>query len=88
MHGTSRSPAYWKVRKANEVARECEALQTEIVLLHSAARNRDGQIRQLQLVIQQRNETIDQLRYANQKLHLENACLTALLIAPPQRSLS
>ena len=49
------------------------------------------QVGGLELVLHQRLETIDalrgtidQLRSANQKLGLENECLTVLLAAPPQ----
>jgi hypothetical protein len=38
-------------------------------------------MRKLEILIAERNERIDALSYANQKLHLENDCLTALLIA-------
>jgi hypothetical protein len=35
MHGTSRNPAYRKLRKADEVARECETLKIANALLRT-----------------------------------------------------
>jgi hypothetical protein len=69
MHGsgTSRSPAYWKLRKANEVARECEQLKIANALLRSEMAQQRDFVGSLQLVLRQRNETIDAL---NAKLEL------------------
>jgi len=50
--------------------------------LRATVESHQNQIRRLELLVAERCATIDQLRYANQKLHLENDCLTAMLIAP------
>jgi hypothetical protein len=63
MHGTgtSRGSAYWKVRKANEVARECEQLKIANALLKSEMAQQRDFVGGLQLVLRQRNRTIDNL---------------------------
>jgi hypothetical protein len=52
--------------------------------------NKQGTVGRLEVLLRERltridelTGTIDQLRAANQKLNLENHCLTALLTAPP-----
>jgi hypothetical protein len=86
MHGTSRNPAYWKLRKANEVAKECEQLKTANALLHSQLENKDGAMRRLELVVRERNQrvdkliaTIDRLRDQNRRLDEEATRLAEMV---------
>jgi hypothetical protein len=44
---------------------------------------RDGQIERLELAMRERNERIDELRYANERLGLQNEVLVAMIAAPP-----
>ena len=61
MHRTSRNAAYWKLRKADEVAKECEQLRTQLALLHSELAHKQTFVGRLELLIHQRNETINNL---------------------------
>jgi hypothetical protein len=61
MHGTSHSPSYWKLKKANATARECEQLKTQLALAHTELENKQHAVGRLELLIHQRNETIDAL---------------------------
>jgi hypothetical protein len=60
-NGTSRGPAYWKLRKANEVARECEQLRTQLAVAHTQLENKQHAVGQLEILVRQRNETFDTL---------------------------
>ena len=61
MLGDVRFRGYWKLRKAGEVARECETLKTRLALLHTELENKQHAVGRLELLIRQRNETIDNL---------------------------
>jgi hypothetical protein len=79
-----------KVCVASQLQSENDALKTTIVCLRREIENRQGAVARLEVLLCERltridelTGTIDQLRAANQKLHLENHCLTAMLAAPP-----
>ena len=79
---TSRAEATGKSNRMEPFKRQCTKLQIEIVGLRASVESRENQIHALERLIAERNERIDALRYSNQKLGLENDCLTAILIAP------
>ena len=79
---TSRVVALARLRQVVPLERQRNELTSTICNLRTQVQIRDGQIERLELAMRERNERIDELRYANQKLHLQNECLTALLIAP------
>jgi len=79
---TSRVVALARLRQVVPLERQRNELTSTICNLRTQVQIRDGQIERLELLVRERCATIDQLKYANQKLHLENDCLTALLIAP------
>ena len=53
-----------------------------IVNLRAAIEGRENQIRRLELLVEERCATIDRLKYANERLGLENHLLMAMLVAP------
>ena len=86
MPGTSRVEARWKVRKAYEVARECEALKTRLACLNTEMQRQRDYAGRLEYLLHLRTETVDelhakiaQLRAANQKLDAENDRLAEMV---------
>jgi len=79
----SRINALARLRQVAPLERQRQQLTSTICSLRAQVQIRDGRIERLELLVRERNERIDAPRYANQKLHLENDCLTAMLIAPP-----
>ena len=81
---------HWRASPAIEqLERHIDELRTTIICLRRELQTKQTQVGGLKLALVQRletidglNATIDQLRAANQKLALENDCLTALLVAP------
>ena len=81
----------FKRRPLAPIERENDQLRMTICGLRRELTNKEGYAVKLELMLHQRletidalNGTIDRLRAANQKLGLENHCLTAMLVAPPQ----
>ena len=90
MPGTSRVEARWKVRKAYEVARECEALKTQLALLHTELQHKQDYAGRLEYLLHLRTETVDelhakiaQLRAANQRLDAEADRLAEMVRLSP-----
>jgi hypothetical protein len=81
----------WKPAALSDLEREKRALQMAVLKLRQELESKQTYTSRLEFLLRERSEridqltgVIDQLRTANQKLGLENDCLTALLAAPPQ----
>jgi hypothetical protein len=79
---TSRAAALKKLKQVAQVQRGNSALLVTICNLRHELETKNDAMRKLEILVAERNERIDALSYANQKLGLENACLTAMLVAP------
>jgi hypothetical protein len=89
MPGTSRVEARWKVRKAYEVARECEVLKTRLACLSTEMQHKQDYAGRLELVVRERNQRIDyligiidQLRQQNRQLDTEAERLVEMVARP------
>ena len=80
---TSRVVALARLRQVVPLERQRNELTSTICNLRTQVQIRDGQIERLELLVRERCATIDQLRYANEKLNLQNEILTAMITAPP-----
>jgi len=90
MPGTSRVEARWKVRKAYEVARECETLKTRLACLNTEMQRQRDFVGRLEYLLHQRSEMIDalhgridQLREQNKRLDVENEHLCEMVRLSP-----
>ena len=90
MPGTSRVEARWKVRKAYEVARECEALKTQLALLHTELQHKQDYAGRLEYLLHLRTEMIgnlhgriETLRKQNRQLDAENDRLAEMVRLSP-----
>src|SRR5262249_30005992 len=79
----------WQQRALTNLERENDRLRTTICCLRREIENKEGAVGRLELLLHERLSKIDELnaklelaREHNQKLDLENHCLTALLTAP------
>jgi hypothetical protein len=79
---TSRVNALARLRQVAPLERQRQQLTSMIVSLRTQVQIRDGQIERLELAMRERNERIDELRYANQRLGLQNEVLVAMIAAP------
>jgi predicted HTH domain antitoxin len=79
---TSRINALARLREVVPLERQRQQLTSTIVSLRTAVQIRDGRIERLELLVRERNETVDRLKYANERLGLENHLLMAMLVAP------
>jgi hypothetical protein len=77
----SRAQALRALREVAPLQHQRNKLQNAIVCLRAAIQNREGRIRRLELLVEERCATIDRLRYANERLHLENEVLIAMIAA-------
>ena len=80
---TSRVEALARLRQVAPLERQRNQLTSTICSLRAQVQIRDGQIERLELAMRERNERIDELRYANQRLGLQNEVLVAMIAAPP-----
>jgi hypothetical protein len=80
---TSRINALARLRQVAPLERQRTQLAMTIVNLRAQVQIRDGKIERLELAMRERNERIDELRYANQRLGLQNEVLVAMIAAPP-----
>ena len=76
----------WKLAVPSPLERENDTLKTIIVCLRADVRNREGQIRRLELLLQERcamvdalNGKLEQARAQNQRLDAENESLAELV---------
>jgi hypothetical protein len=79
----------WKLKAHSDLQRQVDTLAIKLLRANSELRSKTVYCQRLEFLLHQRTEridqltgVIDQLRSANQKLGLENDCLTALLVAP------
>ena len=86
MPGTSRVEARWKVRKAYEVARECETLKTRLACLNTEMQRQRDFVSRLEYLLHLRTEMIgdlhgriDALRKQNRQLDAENGRLAEMV---------
>jgi septal ring factor EnvC (AmiA/AmiB activator) len=86
---TSRTEALWRLRRADPLEKENDALKTVIACLRTDMRNCEGQIRRFEVLVQERcamidalHARIDVLRDQNKKLEIEAEHLAALVAAP------
>jgi hypothetical protein len=79
---TSRAAALKRLKRVARVQQRNSALFVTICSLRQELETKTDATRKLEILLAERCATIDALRYANQKLHLENDCLMAMLIAP------
>ena len=86
MPGTSRVEARWKVRKAYEVARECETLKTRLACLNTEMQRQRDFVSRLEYLLRLRTEMIgdlhgriDALRKQNRQLDAENDRLAEMV---------
>jgi predicted HTH domain antitoxin len=79
---TSRINALARLREVVPLERQRQQLTSTIVSLRTAVQIRDGRIERLELLVRERSETVDRLKYANERLGLENHLLMAMLVAP------
>jgi len=82
----------WSPHRPSELERKVETLSLKLLQANAALGLKTVYAERLEYLLHQRSERIDELtgvidslRSANQKLGLENHCLTALLVASPGR---
>ena len=85
----------WKPAALTDLERQNHTLAIKLLKANTELRSKTLYAKRLEYLLHERSEridqltgVIDQLRSANQKLNLENHCLTALLTAPAPQALN